>query len=312
MYDAIFVTPWPWWIAGPALGLVVVLTAWLGGKAVGVSTAYGSVCAVTSRLSFFRAKEFHESRRVWFVLGLPLGGLVTAAVAGAFAPSLAYGSLDTLTNGSLAAKAGLLFGGGILIGAGARWAGGCPSGHSIVGIAQGSAASLVATMGYHDDRSHTCGGASAGPAVTAGIEDRGGGVMANLRVGLSRMLFALLVLGLLGGCAAPGPAPRAQDFPSHDASPPFFALHWRLDREAGQATAVGVVEVSAPERINGLTVELQALDSAGRVVARSYTVAWPRSFDGRVPWPFTARLRLRGGEDRFAVRVSDYRDKFRR
>ena len=27
MYDAIFVTPWPWWIAGPALGLVVTLTA---------------------------------------------------------------------------------------------------------------------------------------------------------------------------------------------------------------------------------------------------------------------------------------------
>ena len=30
----------------------------------------------------------------------------------------------------------------------ARWAGGCPSGHSIVGIAQGSIASLVATVGF--------------------------------------------------------------------------------------------------------------------------------------------------------------------
>lgn len=125
-----------------------------------------------------------------------------------------------------------------------------------------------------------------------------------------RTLLGVALLVLLGGCAAPGPAPRVQDFPSHDPSPPFFTLHWRLDRESGQATAVGVVEVSAPERINDLTVELQALDSAGRVVGRSSTVALPRSFDGRDPWPFTVRVRLRGGEDRFAIRVSDYRDKF--
>jgi uncharacterized membrane protein YedE/YeeE len=148
MYDAVFVAPWPLWAAGPALGLVVVLAAWLGGRSIGVSTAYGSVCAMTSRLSFFRAREFHESWRLWFVLGLPIGGLAAAVLAGTFVPSLAYGSLDTLTRGSLAAKAGLLFGGGILIGAGARWAGGCPSGHSIVGIAQGSIASLVATIGF--------------------------------------------------------------------------------------------------------------------------------------------------------------------
>ena len=62
--------------------------------------------------------------------------------------------------------------------------------------------------------------------------------MANLRSSLARTPFALVMLGLLGGCAAPGPAPRAQEFTFHDASPPFFTLHWRLDREAGQVTAV--------------------------------------------------------------------------
>jgi uncharacterized protein len=148
MYHSIFVGPWPWWVAGPVLGFVVILTAWLGGKGLGVSTAYGSVCAATSRLSFFRHRQFHESWRVWFVAGLPLGGLAAAALGGRFAPSLAYGSLDALTGGSLAMKAGLLFVGGGLIGSGARWAGGCPSGHSIVGIAQGSIASVVATVGF--------------------------------------------------------------------------------------------------------------------------------------------------------------------
>jgi hypothetical protein len=148
MYDAIFVTPWPWWVAGPALGLVVVLTAWLGGKTLGVSTAYGSACALTSRLPFFAASEYGEHWRLWFVLGLPLGGFLAFALADRLAPGLAYGGLDTLVAGSLSAKAGLLFVGGALVGAGARWAGGCPSGHSIVGIAQGSIASLVATVGF--------------------------------------------------------------------------------------------------------------------------------------------------------------------
>src|SRR5438132_548869 len=122
MYHAIFVSPWPWWVAGPALGLVVVLTAWLGGKGLGVSTAYGSVCAAASRLPFFRQREFHEAWRVWFVAGLPLGGLAAAALGGWFAPSLAYGSFDQLTGGSLASRAGLLLAGGLLVGAGARWA----------------------------------------------------------------------------------------------------------------------------------------------------------------------------------------------
>ena len=148
MYDSIFVAPWPWWVAGPAIGLMVTLLAWIPGKALGVSTGYGSVCALTSRLSFFAAKEYRETWRVWFIAGLPLGGVLAAGLAGRLAPTLAYGQLDVLTGHSVLATAALLFAGGVLIGSGARWGGGCPSGHSIVGIAQGPIASVVATAGF--------------------------------------------------------------------------------------------------------------------------------------------------------------------
>ena len=107
MYDAIFVTPWPWWAAGPAIGLVVVLLAGVTGKALGVSTGYGSLCGLGSRLAFFDTREYRESWRLWFVVGLPIGGFAAALLAG-----------------------------------------GCPSGHSIVGIAQGARSSLVATIGF--------------------------------------------------------------------------------------------------------------------------------------------------------------------
>ena len=148
MYDAIFVVPWPWWIAGPALGLVVTLVAWIGGKALGVSTAYGAVCALGSRAPFFRAREYQERWRLAFVIGLPLGGFVAVALARGFSVTTSFGGLDVLTGNSVGLKAALLFVGGGLIGAGARWAGGCPSGHSIVGIAQGAVSSLVATIGF--------------------------------------------------------------------------------------------------------------------------------------------------------------------
>ena len=148
MYEALFVTPWPWWVAGPAIGLVVTGLAWLLGKPLGVSTGYGVVCALGSRLSFFRGQEYGERWRLAFVVGLPLGGLVAACLAGQLTPTLAFGMLDGLTRGSLSGKALLLFGGGVLVGAGARWAGGCPSGHTITGIAQGSMSSVVATLGF--------------------------------------------------------------------------------------------------------------------------------------------------------------------
>jgi uncharacterized membrane protein YedE/YeeE len=147
MYDAIVITPWPWWIAGPAIGMVVVGLAWITGKPLGVSTGYGSVCALASRLPFFQQPEFGRWR-IAFILGLPIGGLVATMLAGPFVPTLAYGGLDALTHSSLGLKVAILFSGGLLIGAGARWAGGCPSGHSIVGIAQGAVSSLVATIAF--------------------------------------------------------------------------------------------------------------------------------------------------------------------
>jgi hypothetical protein len=78
VYEAVFVAAWPWWIAGPAIGLVVILLAWLTGKPLGVSTGYGTICALGSRVSFFQAKEYAERWRLAFIVGLPLGGLLAA------------------------------------------------------------------------------------------------------------------------------------------------------------------------------------------------------------------------------------------
>lgn len=144
MFNVLFVQPWPWWAAGGAIGIFVIAMAFATGKLLGVSSGYGTACGFFSGLSAWKQKPFCEPWRPWFLAGLPLGGLAAAAFAGGphLATALhAFGGSPVLTG--IAA-----FSGGALIGLGARWAGGCTSGHSIVGIALGSKGSLVATLGF--------------------------------------------------------------------------------------------------------------------------------------------------------------------
>lgn len=120
-----------------------------------------------------------------------------------------------------------------------------------------------------------------------------------------RCLILVALLIPLLGCAALGPPARPADFPFH-ATEQLFNLHWRLDREAGAVTAVGVVEVgTAADRVGEVLLELRGIDSAGRIVSRGFDRARPMAFSGDVTWPFAIRLRPRGQEDRFTVTVSD-------
>lgn len=140
--------PWPFWVAGAAIGVLVVLLAWITGKGFGVSTSYGSFCSLLTSKSFFKRKPFTERWRLWFALGLPLGGLLSVALSGDLHWKMHIGEFETLFGDGLAVKAGAMLLGGFLVGYGARWAGGCTSGHAVLGIAQGAKSSLLATVGF--------------------------------------------------------------------------------------------------------------------------------------------------------------------
>jgi hypothetical protein len=141
--------PWPWWVAGPAIGLYVTVFAAMTGKAVAVSGSFGAACAAFfPRLSFFQKGSFTERWRLLFLLGIPLGGWLGALLAGRSGAVASMGMFDAAVSSRMDVKLAFLFTGGLLVGFGARWAGGCTSGHSIVGIAQGQKASVVATIGF--------------------------------------------------------------------------------------------------------------------------------------------------------------------
>jgi uncharacterized membrane protein YedE/YeeE len=142
VYDALFVTRWPFWAGGLAIGGFVLVFLWLDNKLLGVSTGCAELCQVRSR------PELRDSWRLAFLGGIVLGGFLAGRLAGA-APTVAIGRLDGLLAGTAPiARLSLLAGAGVLVGYGARLAGGCTSGHSIVGVAQGARASLIATGAF--------------------------------------------------------------------------------------------------------------------------------------------------------------------
>jgi len=127
-----------WWIAGPILGLVVVGFLGLANKRFGV------LGGVTDLVQGSAEGRGLRSWRSLLVVGIVLGGLGYALLAGAPDAGTRYSWLDAHL--SFGGEVAVLFGAGLLIGVGARTAGGCTSGHGLTGSALASPASVVSMM----------------------------------------------------------------------------------------------------------------------------------------------------------------------
>jgi uncharacterized membrane protein YedE/YeeE len=128
----------PWWLAGPGVGLCVVALYALADVKLGVSGGWLQLVLVLQR------RPSTEPWRLWFTGGL-IGGAFLAALLGAGRVS-GYGALSRHL--PVAALVVVLLVVGLLIGYGARWAGGCTSGHGISGCSAGSPESIAATATF--------------------------------------------------------------------------------------------------------------------------------------------------------------------
>ncbi len=146
------VIAWSGWVGGLAIGLYGLTQLAVTGKPLGASTGYGSVCALASKKPFFCTGSYEEknSWRLWFLVGIPLGGLLAALTSpGPIVASLSMGAMyDSVLPVAPAGKGLVLLFGGLMIGFGARMADGCPSGHSIAGLSLMNWPSLIASVGF--------------------------------------------------------------------------------------------------------------------------------------------------------------------
>lgn len=159
--------PWPWYVAGPLIGLTVPLLLLLGNKTFGISSSLRHVCAicVPANIPFFKYDWKKEVWNLFFVGGVFIGGIIatlflTANTTVVVNPKLveelaSYGVInfeglvpkDLFNWPALLTLKGflLMVVGGFLVGFGTRYAGGCTSGHAIMGLSNLQWPSLIAT-----------------------------------------------------------------------------------------------------------------------------------------------------------------------
>ncbi|MBI3562489.1 MAG: YeeE/YedE family protein [Gammaproteobacteria bacterium] len=160
--------PWPWYVAGPLIGLMVPMLLWLGNRSFGISQNLEHLCAITQPRTFgidyFRYGWRRSTWSVVFMVGVVLGGFLAGvvfanpdpvALSAAAREMFAAWGLSSTGNELLPPQ---LFSftprnaliqvlSGVLVGFGTRYAAGCTSGHAITGLATGQPQSLLAVAG---------------------------------------------------------------------------------------------------------------------------------------------------------------------
>lgn len=159
--------PWPWYVAGPLIGLTVPALLLIGNKHFGISSSLRHICAacIPANLPYFKYEWRREAWNLFFVAGILLGGVIATQVLSNPQPVVIsekttkdLESLNIIVDHQLMPASifateklftttGLIFFvvGGFLVGFGTRYAGGCTSGHSIMGLSTLQWPSLVAT-----------------------------------------------------------------------------------------------------------------------------------------------------------------------
>ena len=161
--------PWPWYVAGPLIGLTVPLVYLYAGRKWGISSTFRDLCAATIPSGFEYFTYSWRSRGGWrltMALGLIIGGFIAAvtgpdqvAISAATRADLAALGITDFSGvvpselfswGALTSLPGLVLivGGGFLVGFGTRYANGCTSGHAISGLSALRLTSLVAVIGF--------------------------------------------------------------------------------------------------------------------------------------------------------------------
>ncbi len=163
--------PWPWYVAGPAIAIILFLLNFFG-KNFGVSTNLETFCTIGGAGRFVDYFKTDWKAKTWslvFVVGIVIGGFISSeylmasqqidlnpktvqelaelgfANAGSeYLPSEIFSVENFLSIKGI----GILVAAGLCIGFGTRYASGCTSGHAITGLSSLQLPSLIATIGF--------------------------------------------------------------------------------------------------------------------------------------------------------------------
>lgn len=163
--------PWPWYVGGPVIALVMFLLLYFG-KNFGLSSNLRTLCTIGGAGKFSDFFRFNWKSQIWnivFVLGAIFGGFIATQWLNSDEPMQLASSVVVdmkelgIKNPGEKLVPDEIFGweafltakgmlrmllGGFLVGFGARYAGGCTSGHAISGLSNLQLPSLIAVIGF--------------------------------------------------------------------------------------------------------------------------------------------------------------------
>jgi len=148
---------WIPYLAGAGIGVLSWFTFLISDKPLGCSTAYANTSGMIERL--FRGdktgeKEYYKKIKLgidwqWMlVAGIAAGAFMTATITGGFSPEWVPSAFGEKFGYDPALRWVVALIGGILMGLGARWAGGCTSGHGISGTLQLAISGWIAVIAF--------------------------------------------------------------------------------------------------------------------------------------------------------------------
>ena len=162
---------WPWYVSGPLIALIMFLLIFMGRK-FGMSSNLRTLCTLCGadkKATYFNFNWKAQQWNLLVIIGAAIGGYIARyfltadpavninpdtvttlkslgfeSAGKAYLPDELY-SPEALGN---IKSLSILIIGGLLIGFGTRWAGGCTSGHAISGLSNLQLPSLIATIGF--------------------------------------------------------------------------------------------------------------------------------------------------------------------
>jgi len=163
--------PWPWYITGPLIAIIMAALLYFG-KTFAMSSNLATMCSIAGAgkfIEFFKSDWKDKKWNLIVVLGAVIGGFIAKnflsndAVTNLNKKTILelnelgfknpgetivpneFFSFDALTSSH---GLPILLIGGLLIGFGTRYAGGCTSGHAITGLSSLQKPSLIAVIGF--------------------------------------------------------------------------------------------------------------------------------------------------------------------
>ncbi len=162
--------PWPWYTSGIVIAFIMVMLLFFG-KSFGFSANLRTICSACGAGKSVKFFDFDWRSQTWnllFLVGAVIGGFISAELLTSNEPvQISQATIQDLQQLGISSPDGIqpeeifslsaaftlkgfliLLLGGFSIGFGARYAGGCTSGHAISGLSNLQLPSLIAVVGF--------------------------------------------------------------------------------------------------------------------------------------------------------------------